>query len=700
MSHAEPSRQVSNGGAGPDNVSDHDINRLVFEAQVSALPEGMPSFPWEQGVLRHIFDDHALLQRPRWKQPTALLVSGTSGRLGQDEEVGAKRSAPVASSLFGSCISSNRTSRFDDEDHAWSVACGKWMSVFSLVDFEGEVGSLLLENYWAHNTEASEAVLMDIFSLKAASTVTKRANTILRALRWHLDHRYAAWPWSIGTLGDYVDTFDCNKGGASAILALFEAIRFSHFVLKLPFPQSILEDKRLQGRAKRFRAESGALKEAAALTVEQVCKLEDLLDDERSCAADRYLLGGLLFALLSRSRWSDLRKLQFIAFDRQAGGQGFVEAATFHHKTCHTNKAVKRAMPLVAPCRGISGRDWSAIWEEAGNQLGVQWDAIPFGPLVRAVDGKGQLVGRRCTSQEATSLLLKALGTNGPSGISSRSLKVTTLNWAGKRGFGEKDALLLGHHVTGSKSRAVYSRELLSAPLRLYCAMLQEIRDGRFRPDMSRSGWLSQDCLARPPPEEFGAANFPPMHSAGTAPEPEFGCVPLPSNGEAAGVGLPFVASEGPDSSGLSFECVSQPAFDDLDEPIAFEPSETSKGLREEQADAENTHEGSSSTSSSTSASEPSDGSEAEESTLRRAGAVQTFEVDGPLWQHRSSKMLHRAKGCEGDARTVCGRRTGSAYVHLPGAVARWPRCAVCFKGQIISNKKDLVKALDVLTSS
>ena len=681
-------------------MGEHDINRLIFEAQVTAMPAGIPPLPWEQGLLRHIFDDQAVLQQPTLFQPRTVLVSGLPTQQVPSEAVGAKRPLPASGSLFGSCIvASSKGARFDDEVLAWSVACGKWMSVFSLVDFQGGVGSALLDNYWAHNTAESEALLMDIFSLKAASTVTKRANAMLRALRWHLDHRYAAWPWSVSTVSDYADTFDLSRGGASAILSLFEAIRFSHFVMQIPFPSDLLEDSRLQGRAKRVRAESGALKEAAALTVAQVCMLEDLIYDERSCAADRYLLGGLLFALFSRSRWSDLRKLQFISFDRLEGSQGFVEASTFHHKTCRTAKAIKRAMPLVAPCQGVSGRDWSLFWERAGNELGVQWHAVPFGPLVRAVDSNGKLVARRCTSDEATNLLLRALSVDKGAGISSRSLKVTTLTWAGKGGFGEKDALLLGHHVTGSRSRAVYSRELLSAPLRLFCSMLSEIRAGTFKPDSSRSGWLSQGSAARPPPGEYRGheSTFDSWVDYGLEQE---GVQAGSCSGEdAAGAGSLHVPSEEPASVAASFECVSQPLDDGWEDARDYEPSERSGRELEAPSDAEGECDGSSTSSSSTS-SETSDGSEPEENTLRRAGAVQTYEVDGPLWQHRSSKMLHRAKGCEGDARTVCGRRTGSAYVHLPGAVARWPRCAMCFKGKIISNRTDLVKALDVLASS
>lgn len=42
-----------------------------------------------------------------------------------------------------------------------------------------------------------------------------------------------------------------------------------------------------------------------------------------------------------------------------------------------------------------------------------------------------------------------------------------------------------------SKSVATYSRDMLSRPLKYYIEMLGQIRRGFFRPDLSRSGWMS-----------------------------------------------------------------------------------------------------------------------------------------------------------------------------------------------------------------
>ena len=194
------------------------------------------------------------------------------------------------------------------------------------------------------------------------------------------------------------------------------------------------------------------------LRVEQVCALERKVIASDTCDVDKYLLGGELFALYSRSRWSDLRCLDFIRIDRAPDGSGFVEAKTRWHKSRHAKKARKRAMPLVAPIIGLHDAAWVDAWWDAGTRLGVDWGKEPFGPLVRAPSREGTLMCRRCSSTEASSILVTALDLDPNAGVSSHSLKAITLVWAGRRGFPEREALLLGHHTTGQNLHAVYAR--------------------------------------------------------------------------------------------------------------------------------------------------------------------------------------------------------------------------------------------------
>ena len=75
----------------------------------------------------------------------------------------------------------------------------------------------------------------------------------------------------------------------------------------IPFESNLMYDRRLQGRAKRFIAHSAQIKQAEPLSVELVAMLENLVVSGTLGVVDRYLLGGLLFAIFSRSRWSDLK---------------------------------------------------------------------------------------------------------------------------------------------------------------------------------------------------------------------------------------------------------------------------------------------------------------------------------------------------------------------------------------------------------
>ena len=330
----------------------------------------------------------------------------------------------------------------------------------------------------------------------------------------------------------------------------------------------------------------------------------------------------------------------------------------------------------------LAGVDWIGAWFRAGLNLGFEWEARPLGALVLAPCETG-LTKRRCTSSEATRLLRDLLDLDDASGVSSHTLKATTLTWCGKRGLSEAECLLLGHHVTGSKSRAVYSRELLSAPLRAYTALIREICDGDFRPDASRSGWLSERTLLRLRPSEQASSLM--QEPLGGAAQLETGMT-VDEFQEILGGVTPDATSQ--DKSD-SFIHVEAPERDASPQP----PESGGERSDEEQAS-------SSSSSSSSSSESPSEGGNAlrEEKLLQDAGAAQDFDIPGPLWQHYKSKMLRKASG---ENKTVCGRHVKSPiYDHLPGgSVSRWTRCAVCFKNGILRSRKQLSNALEALTS-
>ena len=346
-----------------------------------------------------------------------------------------------------------------------------------------------------------------------------------------------------------------------------------------------------------------------------------------------------------------MRCLDEITFDRnEVDGQlfGFIESSPAMHKTSTTSERKCRQMPLVCPLLGVTGLDWTSSWIKAAEAVGFNFGAKPLGALCRAFNNDGNVSVRSCASNEVTKLLNAFFGTDDSNRITSHSLKETTLAWSARYGMDESCRTLLGHHeLAGSRSLATYSRDMLSRPLQQYCAMLMNIRNDYFRPDVSRSGWLSGHA-ARPadPPS---AAVF----SMGHASEPEI-------------------------SPGTPVDSESKKAPD-------LEPDADDDGDEVDSA-------------SSDSSSSETDGM-SEERLTKECFIKEAPEVGGPLFQNKKTKVLHRVG--EPDSHTRCGITAGYQYEFLKdGSSLRWARCGRCFKGEVISNAEIAVQTLDALKSA
>ena len=401
-------RHMPSSSQGP---SAEDIDRLILDAQLRAIPDNIPKLPWETGPFKAIYEDDSQAEFPTLKQPSLVPLPGEQPPPVIPKIVCAGEKRKFAN-LFSYCSAKDDQDEEDDEAKLWVIALAKWVSIFALIHHEGSVGEQLQQSFWADEGPTKEEVLRDVLGARAPRTAIKRANSMLKCLQWHLDKADCAWPWTLQSLSSFVDSLKGARGEASAVQSLFEAVRFSKHVLGIPFEVAILEDKRLQGRAKRLQYEGPDIQQAEVLSVDQVCKLESRVVDPDTCVMDKYLIGGQLFALYSRSRWSDLRYIHCIHLDKNEDGAGFVEARTRIHKTRRSKKAVRKAMPLVMPIFGLHDIAWAAwvdAWWSAGLELGVDWDKIPFGPLVRASSQDGYLMRRACTSTEASLILCSAL---------------------------------------------------------------------------------------------------------------------------------------------------------------------------------------------------------------------------------------------------------------------------------------------------
>ena len=67
----------SHGRPAAASASEADINRMLFEAQVSAIPDALPMLPWETGLFKNIFQDNMGVDVPVFKMPVPLAVPET-----------------------------------------------------------------------------------------------------------------------------------------------------------------------------------------------------------------------------------------------------------------------------------------------------------------------------------------------------------------------------------------------------------------------------------------------------------------------------------------------------------------------------------------------------------------------------------------------------------------------------------------------
>ena len=351
------------GGGGRSEVAPADIDRLIFTARVQGLPDSLPRLPWESGVMAMIFVPKPLVVQPCAPSKDTPTIDG------DPILASSSRARPAPSTLYERSFASRADVPVQEEDeHLWVMAVGKWCSIFALAHSDpGQVGEQAAQCFAAEGEAARDELLRDVFGLRSPRTAIKRANALLRCFRWHQREHDTVWPWGRPTITAYVRSLGDS---VSAVSGLFEAMNFAHHVMGLPLPGDLLADRRLQGRAKRLVGDKPETRQQVPLTVEAVAKLERLVAGRNLCDADTYVLGGLLFALYSRSRWSDLKQIQSIRidFDDSESVSGFVEARTREHKTSNTVRTKRRAMPLVAPFPGVTESRWVAAWQDAGRE--------------------------------------------------------------------------------------------------------------------------------------------------------------------------------------------------------------------------------------------------------------------------------------------------------------------------------------------
>ena len=640
-------------GETADVANVHVADEILFSAQVDMASGKLPKHAWERGIMKNVFSDDPLEAFNLLPQPLGF-GNLSSQMTVQPSEPAAVDSNPIASlqrsctlPIYCSAVKVKpQRNYFGELQHVWQSALEKWYRLFDYLGFPGAAGEAMTAVAISDDLSQQLNILRDTLGIKSPRACIKRALSILKYLNWVWECATAFEPWGKQNVLAFIDARSGAGSNLNAGSTLLEAMRFAFYVLGIPIPEKLLKDVQILGKVRRLAAEAPEAKSARPLNVSEVAKLEYAMEKPMD-NIDRYLIGCILFAIYSRSRWSDLKFVDELWFDKQLYKElpiGYIESRTKYLKTATSLLKKQRFMPLASPVL-VTKVDWTRHWFEAMSILMVDITKKLFGAICRAPGTDGLLSDRPCSSDEIGVFVNQFLGTTTDSRVSSHSFKHTTLSWRASYGLPESARALLGHHEVSGKPLMVYSRDMLSGPLQLYGAMLQNIRDDHFRLDESRTSRLVA-FLER----NENAANVPAADST-----PPACTVP-----ETVHPGVEPMA-EVDESETYAHDAVSETVDSSSELPSASE----------------------------------SDSSDSEEDGDPPAEHPDVCDIPGPLWSNKKSGIVHK---CSAEPYpTTCGRSVDDAHVEYMalGCSFSHARCSRCFKGEVISTREGMADLID-----
>ena len=422
--------------------------------------------------------------------PSGILLVDTPVAEQVDEDVG-----PVAGLIkFRQKRSSGELSWEQQLNSQRIAAIRKWVRIILTAAVAFDLGCRLEKGAPLGGSIA--AGLKHVFSGKATGTLHNRAGPILRYIQWCNNN--AVIPFPVFERNVYNFMVEVGNSAAPTFLRSFlVSLTFCNFVLGLTGSDDAIASQRVQGCARESYLMKRKLQQRPPLSVAQVKALEQYVSSMMGTPRDVYAAGCFLLCIYMRARFSDMQHMTDIVVDEvvnEGNVAGYIEAKVTRSKSAYTTERKTMFLPMAAPLIGVGGKDWFRQWQQAR-----MLSSVPRGeelPLLPQPAGNGWLRVPMTASMGGDWLrkILVALGFdhNQVKDIGTHSCKATCLSWMSKAGIDIASRRLLGYHVDPStKTCLVYSRDAASGPLRELDKVIGWIRELRFDPDSTRSGYFN-----------------------------------------------------------------------------------------------------------------------------------------------------------------------------------------------------------------
>ena len=468
------------------------------------------TLPWETGIFREIFSDEPFADQLVPKMPISNLCNVS---LGDDPQQVAATVASVAvldseDFIFAKCISSGDDAHYHEmRQQLRDAAIGKLLIVLRHCLLASKTGRHIIGLGTDAQQKAGAYDIVDsVIGVRSPNTVVKRANSLLSFLRWvaktGIDE---VNPFVEQVIWGYFQHLRNTEAAATKADSSLSAFRFAFYVLGFDSLEHVVCSRRLVGAAEIMLSGKRLLRQSLALTVHQVKCLHMALRDKKRHPTDRALVGYLLFCLYGRCRNSDMQAIHKLETDFNDAG-GFVVITTCNHKSGRMASLKTKLLPIVIPARGVDGTVWPQDALKAMQDAGCVFENPIDGPFMHApANGFGDFMKRALRASEVSSALRRFLSLDEPSPgcadeiVSSHSLKATLLAWSARFGLSPQTRSMLGRHSSClSETFAIYSRDLVCAPVTELQGVIDAVHSGSFFPDDQRSGFFKDAMGARP----------------------------------------------------------------------------------------------------------------------------------------------------------------------------------------------------------
>ena len=489
------------------------LNRLhdaIVDAHARTSRPADIVMPWEQPSMSWVFSQDDPLEFPSVPPVWDYVEPQPDANEGHVESAAVIASKPT---FFGDAIAFNsKRACHLSEGSQLEILAQKWEALVSVNYNAFDLGVQVFGLPYQERVQ----IVAEVLGGKSPSTLTRRLSQISRFVKWSTSEaKREPFPTTSELIKNYVRHLRNIGSGHTAFKGFAEVMKFMHHVIGLECDLSAFSSAWVCGIIRSAQQSRPLRKQSTTLNVKSLLFLEAFLSDERRALVDRFATGVFLFAVYSRARFGDLRRISKVIIDdvpeNPEGSLGFLELHSDSHKMRATGNRLGAHLPLIAPIKGLGPRAWGKDFVHVAELAGLDlrnW--VANRPLLPAPTIIGDWTDRSVTTTEVDKWLKGILGQCqdfDPEGFSAHGCKATTLVMLSRYGASPDDRLILGHHQVNKGALEVYARDLQSAPLRILEQMLRDIRCGRFSPDVTRSGLFTPvHPLQQPPDAQFSAA--------------------------------------------------------------------------------------------------------------------------------------------------------------------------------------------------